>query len=166
LLGDQFAIGPLNSDRRHIVNVYGSYAFDKARGWGMLNGLNVGLNMRFETGLPINKLDPHPVYLNTGEIPLGGRGSQGRTPNYTRFDVHTDYAWAITEKTKLKFTADFFNIFNKQTLWRVDENNALDFVNGVNPPNPDFLKPRAVIGTNSSGYHPPFNLRLGLRFEF
>jgi hypothetical protein len=166
LLGDQFAVGPLNSDRRHIINVYGSYSFDKSRGWGMLNGLNVGLNMRYETGLPINKLDPHPVYLNTGEIPLGGRGSQGRTPNYARFDVHTDYAWGITEKTKLKLTADFFNIFNSQKLWRVDENNALDFVNGVNPPNPDFLKPRPVIGTTASGYHTPFNLRLGLRFEF
>ncbi|HYK22541.1 MAG TPA: carboxypeptidase regulatory-like domain-containing protein [Pyrinomonadaceae bacterium] len=166
LLGDQFAIGPLNSDRRHIINVYGSYAFDKARGWRMLNGLNLGLNMRYETGLPINKLDPHPVYLNTGEIPLGGRGSQGRTPNYARFDVHTDYSWGITEKTRLKFTADFFNVFNSQKVWRVDENNALDFVAGVNPPNPDFLKPRPVIGTTASGYRPPFNLRLGVRFEF
>jgi len=163
LLGDQFAIGPLNSDRRHIINVYGSYAFDKARGWHMLNGLNVGLNMRYETGLPINKLDPHPVYLNTGEVPVGGRGSQGRTPNYTRFDVHTDYSWGVTENTKVKFTADFFNIFNSQKIWRFDENNALDFVAGANPPNPDFLKPRPYSGL---GYHLPFNLRLGVRFEF
>ncbi|HEY6247207.1 MAG TPA: carboxypeptidase regulatory-like domain-containing protein [Pyrinomonadaceae bacterium] len=166
LLGDQFAIGPLNSDRRHIINVFGSYAFDKARGWHMLNGLNLGLNMRFETGLPINKLDPHPVYLNTGEIPLGGRGSQGRTPDYTRFDVHADYSWAVTEKTRVKFVADFFNIFNSQRVARVDENNALDFVGASNPPNPDFLKPRPVIGTTASGYHTPFNLRLGVRFEF
>ena len=163
LLGDQFAVGPLNSDRRHIINVYGSYSFDKARGWHTLNGLNVGLNMRYETGLPINKLDPHPVYLNTGEVPIGGRGSQGRTPNYARFDVHTDYSWGITENTKVKFTADFFNVFNSQKIWRFDENNALDFVNGVNPPNPDFLKPRAYPGL---GYHLPFNLRLGVRFEF
>jgi hypothetical protein len=166
LLGDQFAIGPLNSDRRHIINVFGSYAFDKGRGFHMLNGLNLGLNMRYETGLPINKLDPHPVYLNTGEIPLGGRGSQGRTPGYARFDVHTDYSWAVTEKTKVKFIADFFNIFNSQKVFRVDENNALDFVNGRNPPNPDFLKPRATVGNISSGYHTPFNLRLGVRFEF
>jgi hypothetical protein len=163
LLGDQFAIGPLNSDRRHIINVYGSYAFDKARGWHTLNGLNVGLNMRYETGLPVNKLDPHPVYLNTGEVPIGGRGSQGRTPNYTRFDVHTDYSWGVTENTKVKFTADFFNIFNSQKLWRFDENSALDFVGAGNPPNPDFLKPRPYPGL---GYHLPFNLRLGVRFEF
>ena len=163
LLGDQFAVGPLNSDRRHIINVYGSYAFDKARGWHTLNGLNLGLNMRYETGLPISKLDPHPVYLNTGEVPVGGRGSQGRTPNYARFDVHTDYSWGITENTKVKFTADFFNVFNSQKIWRVDENNALDFVGAGNPPNPDFLSPRPYP---SFGYHLPFNLRLGVRFEF
>lgn len=161
LLGDQFAIGPLNSDRLHIINVFGSFAFDKARGWNTLNGLNIGLNFRYETGLPINKLDPHPVYLNTGEVPVGGRGSQGRTPNYARFDLHTDYSFGLTEKTKLKFTADFFNLFNSQKLRRPDENNALDFVGAGNPPNPDFLKPRALVG-----YHPPFNMRLGVRFEF
>ncbi|HEX7295924.1 MAG TPA: hypothetical protein VF251_09255, partial [Pyrinomonadaceae bacterium] len=166
LLGDQFAIGPLNSDRRHIVNVYGSYSFDKARGWDTLNGLNLGANFRYETGLPINKLDPHPVYLNTGEVPIGGRGSQGRTPNYARFDAHADYAFGLTENTRLKFTADFFNVFNSQRLWRPDENNALDFVGAGNPPNPDFLKPRATIPGAAFGYRPPFNMRLGVRFEF
>jgi hypothetical protein len=166
LLGDQFAVGPLNSDRRHIVNVYGSYSFDKARGWNTLNGLNLGMNFRYESGLPINKLDPHPVYLNTGEIPLGGRGSQGRTPGYARLDAHADYAFGITENTKLKFTADFFNVFNSQKLWRPDENNALDFVGTSNPPNPDFLKPRATVPGAAFGYRPPFNLRLGVRFEF
>jgi len=164
LLGDQFSVGPLNTDRRHIVNVFGSYGFDKSRGFHTLNGLNLGLNFHFETGLPISKFDPHPVYLNVGEIPLGGRGSQGRTPNYARFDVHTDYAWSITEKTRLKFIADFFNVFNSQKLRRPDENAALDFVAGQNPPNPDFLKPTPLPQT--SGYYLPFNLRLGIRFEF
>jgi len=161
LLGDQFKVGPLNTDRRHIVNVYGSYSFGKERGFHTLNGLNLGLNTHFETGLPINSLGPHPVYLNTGEIPVGGRGSQGRTPNYVRFDVHADYSLNTTEKTRLKFIADFFNVFNSQKLRRPDEFNALDFVGNVNPPNPDFLKPRTY-----NGFYNPFNLRLGLRFEF
>jgi len=158
LLGDQFAIGPLNSDRRHIVNVYGSYNFGKERGWHTLNGLNLGLNTHFETGLPINSLNPHPVYLNAGEVPVGGRGSLGRTPSYFRLDLHSDYSWAITEKSKLKFVADFFNVFNSQRVRRVDDFKALDFVAGQNPPNVDFLKPRA--------FYAPFNMRLGVRFEF
>lgn len=159
LLGDQFAIGPLNSDRRHIVNAYGSYSFSKDRGFHMLNGLNLGLNTHFETGLPINALLAHPVYLNAGEVPQGGRGSLGRTPNYMRFDAHADYAFRVTEKTHLKFVADFFNVFNSQKVRLPDQNKSLTFdpVLG-NPPNPDFLKPIS--------YYAPFNMRLGLRFEF
>jgi hypothetical protein len=168
LLGDQFAVGPLNSDRRHIINAYGSYNFGGDNGLRLLKGLNLGANVHFETGLPINRLDPHPVYLNTGEIPLGGRGSLGRTENYWRFDAHVDYAWALSEKTRLKFVADFFNVFNKQTVLRPDENSALDFnaALGTNPPNQDFLKPRPTLGIISQGYHPPFNMRLGVRFEW
>jgi hypothetical protein len=158
LLGDQFAVGPLNSDRRHIINVYGSYSFGKDRGFHILDGLNLGMNTHFETGLPINKLDPHPVYLNAGEVPVGGRGALGRTPSYFRLDLHSDYSWGITENTKLKFVADFFNVFNSQKVRRVDDFSALDFVGSGNPPNVDFLKPRA--------YYAPFNMRLGVRFEF
>jgi hypothetical protein len=159
LLGDQFAIGPLNTDRLHIINGYGSYSFSKDRGFHILNGLNVGLNTHFETGLPINALLAHPVYLNAGEVPQGGRGSLGRTPNYIRFDMHADYALRLTEKTHIKFVADFFNVFNSQKVRLPDQNKSLTFdpVLG-NPPNPDFLKP--VV------YYAPFNMRLGLRFEF
>src|SRR5262249_50059192 len=135
-----------------------SYSFQKGQPFGRLNGLNLGLNAHFESGIPINKLDPHPVYLNAGEVPIGGRGSLGRTPFYTRFDLHADYAWPFTEKMRLKFSADFFNLFNSQKVRLFDQNHALDFFNGGNPPNPDFLKP--------VNYHTPFNMRLGLRFEF
>jgi len=160
LLGDQFAVGPLNTDRRHIINVYGSYSFGQERGFKRLNGLNVGLNMHYETGLPISAFLAHPVYLNAGEIPVGGRGSLGRTPGYARFDVHTDYSWHMTEKTKVKFVADFFNVFNSRKVRLPDQNKSLDFdaATFTNPPNPDFLKPIS--------YHLPFNMRLGLRFEF
>jgi hypothetical protein len=161
LLGDQFAVGPLNTDRRHVINMYGNYSFGKTSPWGnYLNGLNVGTNMHFESGIPINALNPHPVYLNVGEIPVGGRGVLGRTPSYFRVDAHVDYPWQITEKMRLKFIADFFNIFNKQTLLRPDENVALEFnsVLGTNIPNPDFQKPRQ--------FRDPFNVRLGMRFEF
>ena len=159
LLGDQFAIGPLNSDRRHIINVYGSYSFSKERGFRMLNGLNLGLNTHFETGLPINAFLAHPVYLNTGEVPVGGRGSLGRTPSYFRLDLHTDYPWAISEKMKVKFVADFFNVFNSQKVRLPDQNKAQSFdpILG-NPPNPDFLKPVS--------YYLPFNMRLGVRLEW
>jgi len=158
-LGDQFAVGPLNSDRRHVVNIYGSYAFGKS-GFGSnfagggLNGLNLGLGIHAESGLPISEFLAHPVYLNAGEIPVGGRGKLGRTPWNTRFDLHADYPWNLSERMKIKFIADFFNIFNTRNVRQFQEFRELSL--GVN--NVDFLKPR--------NYYAPFNMRLGMRFEF
>lgn len=154
LLGDQFAVGTLNTDRRHIINLFGSYAFGQQSRFRSLNGLTLGLNMHVETGLPINRFRAHPVYQNAGEIPLGGRGSLGRTPLFTQFDIHADYGLRLTENTKVKFVADFFNIFNRRTVLIPTQFEELD-AGGVNA---DFLKPAA--------FHNPFNMRLGIRFEF
>lgn len=159
LLGDQFAVGPLNSDRRHVVNIYGSYAFGKT-GFGSsfmgskLNGLTLGFGLHSESGLPISELLAHPAYQNAGEIPLGGRGKLGRTPWDTRLDLHADYPWQLNERMRLKFVADFFNVTNTRKISRFNEFRETSL--GV--PNVDFLQPRT--------FHDPFSMRLGMRFEF
>jgi len=154
LLGDQFAAGPLNSDRRHVVNIYGSYNFSND-GWGKkLHGLTISPALHIESGVPISELLAHPVYANAGEIPSGGRGKLGRTDTYTRFDFHIDYPWKTSERTTLKFIADFFNVFNSTTIRLPDQNRQTTV--GVN--NVDFGKPVS--------FYTPFNLRLGARFEF
>ena len=157
LLGDQFAVGPLNTDRRHVANFYLTYNFSNSglNGFGRsLHGLTLSPAVHIESGVPVSKFFAHPVYLNSGEIPVGGRGSLGRTPTYWRFDFHADYPWHISESKSIKFVADFFNIFNRQTLRLPDQN----FQTTVGVLNPDFLKPLA--------FYAPFNMRLGMRFEF
>ncbi|HEY8562493.1 MAG TPA: carboxypeptidase regulatory-like domain-containing protein [Pyrinomonadaceae bacterium] len=159
LLADQFAIGPLNSDRRHVVNIYASYAFGESgfgSNWlgGGIRGLNLGMGFRSESGLPINEFLAHPVYANAGEIPLGGRGKLGRTAWNNRLDLHVDYPWNFTEKVRLKFIADFFNVTNTRRIRRPQEFRELSL--GV--PNVDFLQPRF--------FYPPFSMRLGARLEF
>lgn len=154
LLGDQFAVGPLNTDRRHVINVYGSYAFSKTSAAPSLNGLNLGLGFHGESGIPISEYLAHPGYLNAGEIPVGGRGKLGRTDFYPRFDAHADYGWKLTENTTLKFVGDFFNVFNSRKIRQPQEFRETSA--GV--PNVDFLKPRS--------FYAPFNMRLGVRFEF
>lgn len=153
LLGDQFAVGPLNTDRRHVINIYGSYAFSE-KSYPRLRGLNLGFGYHGESGLPISEFLAHPGYLNAGEIPVGGRGKLGRTDFYNRFDAHADYGWKLSERYTLKFVGDFFNIFNSQTIRQPQEFRELSA--GVN--NVDFLQPRS--------FYAPFNMRLGLRFEF
>jgi Carboxypeptidase regulatory-like domain/TonB-dependent Receptor Plug Domain len=159
LIGDQAAVGPLNSDRRHTVNIFASYAFGKG-GLGSymfgnsLNGLNLGLGFHAESGLPISEFLAHPAYENAGEIPVGGRGKLGRTPWSERVDLHVDYPWVFSETKRLKFIADFFNVLNQRRVRQYQEFRELSL--GVT--NIDFLQPR--------NYYQPFNLRLGMRFEF
>ncbi|HEV7474295.1 MAG TPA: TonB-dependent receptor [Pyrinomonadaceae bacterium] len=154
LLGDQFAAGPLNTDRRLVSNIYASYQFTKDKGYGALAGLNLGGGLHMESGVPLSKFGAHPAYLNAGEVPVGGRGSLGRSPFFTQFDFHADYPWQITERAKLSFIADFFNLFNSRPVRLIDQN----FESSAGVLNADFTKP--------SSYRAPFNMRLGMRLEF
>jgi hypothetical protein len=157
LLGDQFAVGPLNTDRRHVVNIYSAYNFGGSapNDFGhILHGLTLSPALHVESGVPVSQFYAHPVYSNSGEIPVGGRGSLGRTPTFWRVDFHADYPWHVSENKSVKFVADFFNVFNRRTLRLPDQN----FQQSVGVPNPDYRTPVS--------YYAPFNMRLGIRFEF
>lgn len=157
LLGNQFAVGPLNTDRRFVANVYGSYSFDKGRlgQFGeTLRGLTLGLNIHGESGVPYSKFGAHPVYLNAGEVPLGGRGALGRSPFYTQLDLHADFPYHISENKKISFVADFFNITNNRRERLINQ----FYESTAGQLNPDFGKP--------ASFHLPFNFRLGARFDF
>jgi hypothetical protein len=160
LLGAQFAVGPLNTDRRHVANIFGSYAFGST-GWfssvKRLQGLNIGAGLHMESGVPISEFLAHPVYLNAGEIPNGGRGKLGRTPFFAKLDLHADYPFHLTERFKLTVVGDFFNVTNNQALRLPDQNRQLT----VGQDNVDFLKPFPL-----QGYYLPFNMRLGVKIEF
>ena len=146
-LADQFKVGPLNNDRRHIANIYGNYL--------LKNRLNLGLGWRVLTGQPLNKLLAHPAYGNAGEIPVGGRGAFGRSPTQNYWDMRAEYRLPLKGDTRnVRFSADLFNLFNRRTVTVVDENFELD--GGV--PNGDFAKPLA--------YARPFYARFSIRFDF
>lgn len=159
LLGNQFGIGFLNTDRRHIFNNYVSYTFSQ----GMFKNLTLGSGIRIETGIPINDLKAHPAYQNAGEIPVGGRGSLGRIATDGQLDMHLDYLMKVGEKNRIHFGADVFNVTNQKTQLRVDQNEDRQF--GV--PNADFKKP---IGNGNFGgqlgFQRPINARLMVKWEF
>jgi hypothetical protein len=155
LLGDQTASGPLNTDRTHIANIYGNYTFTKDSGFGrQLAGLNLGIGLHGESGVPISEFTAHPVYLTAGEIPQGGRGALGRTAWFVKADLHADYRWALTERSRMVFIADFFNVTNNRRIRRPEERSQLS--GGI--PSVDFTNPRQ--------FHLPFSMRLGVRYEF
>lgn len=156
MLGDQFAVGPLNTDRRHVVNGYLSYTFPK----GAVKGLTLGSGIRVQSGTPVSQLLAHPAYGNAGEVPLGGRGSEGRTPVTGTVDMHADMPFRITERQKLHFTADVFNLANAKRPVLLDQYKQLS---GGNP-NPDYLQPAGNV--IQFPYQQPFYARFSVKWEF
>ena len=150
----QLTRGEFGATAFNTFNNYHAYYAQKDKGFGALAGLNLGGGLHMESGVPFSKFGAHPAYLNAGEVPIGGRGSLGRSPFFTQLDLHADYPWQISERMKLGFIADFFNVFNRKTLRLINEN----FESQAGVLNVDFNKPL--------NFHTPFNMRLGMRLEF
>jgi hypothetical protein len=158
LLGQQQGIGPLNTDRRHVVNVYSTYVLDHSR----LKGMVFGAGVKLQSGVPLTTLVAQQAYQNAGEVPLFGRGDLGRAPFIGTVDAHVEYPWKLTERLSLKLAFDAFNIANTRRSTLVNQNGDQGF--GV--PNPDFQKPFGVTGLAGYFFQQPFSSRFSLRLVF
>jgi hypothetical protein len=129
LLGAQFTPGYRNTDRRNVGNLYGSYTIPN----GLFHKLTGGLGQRGQTGTPISRLASHPVYHNTGEIPIGGRGTAGTTPTALQLDTHLDYPFSFGDRGSLKLAFDGFNVTNSQFIRTVNQDINTGFLTGADP---------------------------------
>jgi hypothetical protein len=167
LLGDQFAVGPLNTDRHHVANLFLSYSFGSSDFMKGLSGLTLGTGMRIQSGTPVSEFANHPAYGNAGEVPIGGRGSFGRTSPTGQIDLHGEYAHKMSERMTARFGADVFNILNSKQMLLRDQNRDISFaapgsntatdITGVPGAN-DFLRPLA--------FQSPFYSRFFVKVEF
>jgi hypothetical protein len=160
-LGDKNGILPL--DRPHQVKLYGNYA------WAL--GLNLGAGVNLSSGRPFTPFAANPNYGSDNEIPTAARGTGiqtidgflKRSPFESQVDLQASYAVRMAGERRVTFLADVFNLFNERRVTYYSQSTQLD----NNVPNPDFGKP---VNTNLSGNPPqfqaPFNMRVGVRFEF
>jgi hypothetical protein len=155
LLGDQTTPGLLNTDRRMVFNADVSYVVNEnSRYVNQMKGLSVGANVRGMSGTPLSAYMSHPIYLNTGEVPVGGRGTNGTLPSRRQLDLHADYPWKIHESWTMKFAIDAFNVTDTKTTSGRLQN--LDTAPGVS--NPDYNK--------ISSYQAPFYARASVKLVF
>jgi hypothetical protein len=152
LLGAQFQPGDLPTDRRHVFNSYLSYTLPGS----FAKGLTLGTAVRAQSGTPISLFANHPVYQNSGEVPLGGRGSLGRTSSFAQMDLRVDKPFKVSERLTLNTGADLFNLFNTQTVTLPDQNRDLSGQPAGS--NPDFRRPLT--------FNPPFYARLYMKVSF
>jgi hypothetical protein len=164
LLGDQFTNGMLSSDRRTVGNLFLSYNIGSDTPFvHRARGLTIGTGLRGQSGVPLSLLGDHPIYLNQGEVPVGGRGNAGRTPSTLQLDMHLDYPMPLGsrfERYKLKLAMDMFNVTNSQfQTGRIQYTQTTASAVGIPPPlNLDYNRPTA--------FQTPFYARGSIRFEF
>ncbi len=155
LLGDQFASGYLNTDHRHTANALLSYTVGSDTPYfGHAKGVTVGTWLHATTGAPLSAYASHPIYLNAGEVPLGGRGTKGNLPTAIQLDLHADAPIPIGERYTLKLAFDGFNATNSQPVTGRVQN--LDTSPGVS---------NADYNLNST-WQGPFYARGSVVFQF
>jgi outer membrane receptor protein involved in Fe transport len=182
--------GPLPTDQPHQLQLYGAYVFDLATGLT----LTTGGALRASSGTPIS-ITGRDVDYGEGNSFLFPRGSGGRTPFTTAFDVHTGVDYAFSAPYTLRFTVDVFNVFNQQAATSVDQSytysntapiqggtcrsrdgaNAADPLAGVQQDCPDLAYARTtdgrpVVVNKNFGrpltYQEPRSFRFGVSVSF
>ena len=165
--------GRLPNDRPHQFKFNGTYVTPFK--------LVVSGNFYIQSGSPFSRLTPHPVYGNnegfadprgTSIIPNVGatvaNGNQGigsavgknRTPTTFNLDMGLYYPIAFGEKRELRFTADVFNVLNRQRAITLDQTYTINSgVAGVDA----IANPFFGAGTV---FQFPTSLRLGAKFRF
>jgi len=160
-LGDKNGILPL--DRPHQVKIYGNYSWT--------SGLNLGAGINLSSGRPFTPFAANPNYGSDGEIPVSARGSgiqtidgfMKRSPFESQVDLQASYTLRAASERRVTFLADVFNVFNQKRVQYYSQNTQLD----NNQDNPDFGKPiNTNLGGNPPQFQAPFNMRVGVRFEF
>ncbi|MBV8756056.1 MAG: TonB-dependent receptor [Deltaproteobacteria bacterium] len=119
--------GPLPQDRPHSLKIDAYRGFEVGRGV-----LTIGTRIRAISGVPINALGPHYLY-GPNESFLLPRGVLGRTGLEHGVDVHVGYRRKLSATTSAELYMDFFNIYNHQGTFNVDETYTPAISGGVNP---------------------------------
>jgi hypothetical protein len=162
-LGKQLAVGPLNDDQLHVINIYPTYILDRGR----LKGLVLSPGVKIQSGVPLTTLTAQSNYGNPGEVPINGRGDLGRLPMTGTVDAHIEFPWTIREGKVLHLAVDLLNIANTKRPLLINQFADLSFGNL----NVDFKKPGNgipgdLVGGLTEGFVAPFSARFKVQFVF
>jgi outer membrane receptor protein involved in Fe transport len=164
--------GRLPNDRPHQFKFNGSYRTP----WKLL----LSGNFYAQSGTPFNQLIPHPIYGNnegfgvqrgTAIIPAVTAVQAGfpnvvesvgsnRTPRTMNLDLGVYYPIKVGEGKELRFTGDWFNVFNSQRAVTLDQTFTINSgVAGVPPVANPFYGSALLV-------QPPSSFRFGAKFTF
>jgi outer membrane receptor protein involved in Fe transport len=111
--------GLLSNDRTHTVKFYGSYTLAS----GFAKGLDLGAAFNWESGQALTGQGYEFAGYRNYEYYLTKRGSLGRGPSDYEADLHLGYPIQFGAN-RLSVLVDVFNVFNRQSITRLD--NRMD----------------------------------------
>ena len=115
-------------DRRHNVNIVGTYIFGKNRDWELGGRWNLGSGLPFtqtqgfydgqgaQNGISLNYLGNNGQFLTVQYADING----GRLPFYHRLDVNLKKTIAFKNKTSLEVNAGATNLYNRANVFYID----------------------------------------------
>ena len=115
-------------DRRHSVNLIGSYKFGKNNSWEINTRWNFGSGLPFtQTQGYYNKIDfadgasTDVTTANSNELAIVyGKLNGGRLPTYHRLDINIKKTFTFNENTVLEVNAGATNVYNRENIFYVD----------------------------------------------
>lgn len=124
--GDVYEYAPV-FDRRHNVNLVGTYTFGKKR------NLDLSIRWNYGSGFPFTptqgyypqvdfgsnfNFDYSTANANLGYMP--GDYNSRRLPDYHRMDISLKWMYNISEKTKLEVNIGATNVYNRENIFYYD----------------------------------------------
>ncbi len=115
-------------DRRHNINLIGTYIFGKNRDWEFGGRWNLGSGLPFtqtqgfydgqgaQNGISLDYLSNNSQFLTVQYADLNG----GRLPFYHRLDVNLKKSIAFKNKTSLEINAGATNVYNRANVFYID----------------------------------------------
>ena len=119
---------PTNFDRRHNINLMGTYRFGKTEGW------EASLRWNYGSGFPFTPTSGFYEYLNPGQLGIDfnyltangelgilyGELNSARLTPYHRLDASLQRTYKYSENTSLEVTASVTNVYNRKNIFYFD----------------------------------------------
>ena len=153
-------------DQRHKV-VFAAVLESPWEHSRVLSGFELSPLVSYNSGHPFNLLAGADINGDnhfTNDRPPGAPRNSGLGPNYATFDMRLSRIFKIGEQSRLRFTAEGFNITNRTNYASVNNIVGAAFAPPFNANGTAGLSPSQPLGFTAA--LPKREIQLGLRFDF
>jgi len=153
-------------DQRHKV-VFAAVMESPWERSRVLSGFELSPIVSYNSGHPFNLLAGADINGDnhfTNDRPPGAPRNSGLGPNYATFDMRLSRIFKLGEQSRLRFTAEGFNITNRTNYASVNNIVGAAFAPSFNVHGTASLSPSQPLGFTAA--LPKREVQLGIRFDF